>query len=208
MIWKLAMLYCFVFFPKFPATHLNQYEICPNIDECLYRLMTEKHLAVAVSRQQAMNNRFIAKSNLYCFDETESISTYFVAMYVNSTYFARDQMHVLTERFFESGLFQKWTMDSRIVAAKKETHQLQKLSIDHLLGAFFTYSLTFAWASLHLVLEIFSHKRVKQPNANRFWLLMDALHNGHRYQWTLGHSHNNIDSKHFTLHCFMCFVWF
>lgn len=178
-------------FLKVPINILNRFETCTDLDKCLQCLTTDKHLAVAVSRQRAMNNHAIRRSKLYCFDETQNVRTYFVAMYVNNNCFTRDQIYKLTKRFFESGFFTKWTMDSNINHADFNNQLVKKISFDHILGAIFGCSFTFAWGVIQFILEILSHKRARRSNAGRIWILLDRLHDNERHEWNFVDGRSN-----------------
>lgn len=160
--------------------------------------MFDKLLAVTISRQRAMNNHAIDKSHLNCFDETQNIYTYFVAMYVNNKRFGLNQIHEITEWFFESGLIQKWVTENRVNAGATHIEQIQKLAINHFLVAFFAYSLTFFAAILDLVLEINTHKRMKLQNVGRFWVWMDILHDNERYEYVFGNENRDRNPRFLT----------
>lgn len=153
--------------------------------------MVDNHLAVAVLRQRALSNSITSKSSVYCFDESESLAIFFVAMYVNDSYFARDQIHKLAERFFESRLFTKLTKDSEHHAYEMDV-QLKKLSIDHFVGAFFVCSLLILWAMIQLFFEIFAHKQAKFRNARQLWILLGRLYDNERYEWILVSNSRNL----------------
>lgn len=179
-----AIKFKFVIFFSFKITaeYLNRYELCPNLDLCLRDLMEDQHLAKAVSRQRVLSNRLFPKSAIYCFDESETIHTFLVAMYVNDSYFACDKIHLLTEWCFESGLFTKWTEDSKH-RVHELNFELKKVSLDHILGAFFACSLVLFSAIVTLILELAAFKRARLPNARIIWILLDCFFDDERYEW-------------------------
>lgn len=155
-------------------------------------------LSGGVSRQRVLSNRLIPKFAIYCFDESETIHTFLVAMYVNGSYFACDKIHVLTERCFESGLFTKWTKDSKHRVREAE-FELKKLSFDRLLGAFFACSLLLFGAIVSLALELVAFKRARLPNARHIWIVWDRIFDDERHEWIpYSNNPNHNQSKYFT----------
>lgn len=183
---------------------MTEYEICVNLDQCLQRLAIEKKLAVATPR---IRQRAIQKSHLYCFDESQSTNTYFVAMYVNRRFYYWKQVHVLTERFFEAGLFQKWTKDSKLKEVALGNQQIHKLSFQTLLGAFFVYSLTFFGAIVALAGEIIVHKEARRQNAGTYWIISDRVFDNNRYVWTLNNESTQLHSTIFTFQAVIFYVF-
>lgn len=185
---------------------MAEFEICPSLDQCLQRLTIEKNLAVAISRQRALNNRAIQNFHLYCFDENQRINTYLMAMYVNRRFLHRKKVHVLTERFFETGLLRKWTMDSKVKGSGIAKQQIHKLSVQILLGALFVYALTFFWAIAALIAEIIVHKLARRPNAAVFWILFECVFDNERYAWRLNNTSSRAHSMLFTFIVVICYV--
>lgn len=144
--------------------------------------MEDQYLAMAVSRQRVLSNRLFPKSAIYCFDESETIRTFLVAMYVNDSYSACDKIHLLTEWCFESGLFTKWTEDSKH-RVHELNFELKKVSFDRILGAFFACYLLLLSATVTLILELAAFKRARLPNARIIWILVDRFFDGERYEW-------------------------
>lgn len=90
-------------------------------------------------------------------------------------------------------------MDSKVTGdAKVGASQIGQLTIDHFLGAFFVYSMLFAWALLHFVLEIYTHKRITNPPVGRFWVLSHIFHDNKRYEWVFGDELKEINPKFLT----------
>lgn len=185
--------------------NLTEYEICANLDQCLQRLTIEKNLAVATPR---MRERAIQKSHLYCFDESQSIKRYSVAMYVNHRFFHWQRVHVFTERFFEAGLFQKWTMDSELNTVAIANQQVQKISLQILLGALFVCSLVLFWAIVALIVEIIAHKQSRRKIARfrMLWTFLECVFDNERYVWLPNNRSNRIRSMLFTLLIIICYA--
>jgi hypothetical protein len=123
------------------------YENCDDIDECLYQVKYHKKLAVALSRQHALNSPSpITEDDMYCFAKVNNIYTFSVVMLVMKDYFLLPKMNLMFRRMSETGFMLKWQQDAELIkiAAKskmeRETrrgNERVKLNIDHLTGAFY-----------------------------------------------------------------------
>lgn len=73
-----------------------------------------ENVAFAVSRQFAMNNVNVPQDDIYCFDVSENIYSYFIVMYIRKDHYAYQHIFDITQRALEAGLFVKWSRDSRM----------------------------------------------------------------------------------------------
>ncbi|XP_065073023.1 uncharacterized protein Ir87a [Ochlerotatus camptorhynchus] len=104
-----------VFFDK-PDTisrHITSvYQTCPNMDDCLARLHSERTVAVAVSRAHSHNSKSIGEAEIFCFPRTDNVQTYSVGMMVKKDFHLLPKINDLIRQISESGLLGKWQVES------------------------------------------------------------------------------------------------
>lgn len=166
---------------QFPDAVLNRYQISSSTDVCLHGLASDPKLAVAVSRHHSQNYPPIPAYKMTCFDESQTIRSYFISMFIRngSPYYA--EIANLTERAFEAGLFVKWTKDEHIFNVKPEILVLTPLGIEHLGGALFSFVLIMMSSVWAFVAELLTYKRARLENPRCFWAFMEKLKNSERY---------------------------
>lgn len=166
---------------QFSDAVLSRYQISSNIDECLHGLASDPLLAVAVSRHHSQNYPPIPAYKMTCFDESQTIRSYFISMYIRNDQPYFPAIAYLTERAFEGGLFVKWTKDEQITNVKPEILVLTPLGIEHLGGALFGFVLIMMSSVWAFVAELLTYKRARLENPRLFWVLMEKLINSERY---------------------------
>lgn len=143
-----------------------------NIDNCLERLRFRSDLAVAVSRQYALNQRIISQSKLFCFDETQNVENYLVSMYIRQGRLDNIELSTYLRRVLESGLIVKWHRDSRIAYQydyEDFTKMVNQLTMSHLYGGLFMYGLCLSIAFGAFVIERIAFRRSRQTNSHWLW---------------------------------------
>ncbi|XP_039445899.1 uncharacterized protein LOC120425434 [Culex pipiens pallens] len=88
------------------------YQVCPDRDDCLARLHSERNLAVAMSRAHSHNSKSIGEAEIFCFDRKDNIQTYSVGMMVKKDFHLLPKINDLIRRISESGLLGKWQVES------------------------------------------------------------------------------------------------
>lgn len=173
--------------------HLREfYENCDDIDECLYQVKYDKKLAVALSRQHALNVPMeIAEDDMFCFPKANNIYTFSVVMLVMKDYFLLPKMNLMFRRMSETGFMLKWQQDAEIIkiAAKSKMERATstgnekvKLNIDHLTGAFYILFGGLILSTLGFIFEWIIYFFVKRTNLKYAsivakWIENTALYN-------------------------------
>lgn len=91
------------------ADYIRQrYRVCSNIDICLSELITNTKLAVALSRQHALNNRAVDKSHIFCFDRKHDIYSYSVSIIATYDFPLLSRIDYVIRLLYEGGLIFRW----------------------------------------------------------------------------------------------------
>lgn len=122
----------------------DAYVACLEMDKCLLELKSDSKLAVAISRQHAMNAPIpIGDNDMFCFETKQNIFSYSVVMLFKKDHHLIPLVNTLIRRIAESGFILKWKADSEGLKAKVEVtnqeaaHEHQKaLNLEHLLGSY------------------------------------------------------------------------
>lgn len=137
---------------------VNNFVTCLDLDQCLMNLKTNKKAAVAVSRHHADNNPVIGSTQMFCFPKKDNIYTYSVSMLTKKQYHLLGKIDALVRRISESGLLQKWELESsnsvvESVDAAGPHDNAIKLKIEHVQGGFLLLGVGLAVAAVTFVLE-------------------------------------------------------
>lgn len=166
-------------FGQIPRSYLDEhFHICEDIGQCLLDLEINNRLAIATSRQHALNHRI---SKIYCFDESQNIYKHLISMYVRKDHHAFDNIMIFTIRAFESGLFVKWERDSKIAhQAKPKVSTIFSLKLSHIYGSIFIYLLFAFLGMIFFLAEMYTFRKARVENSRRFWVICDLLIEGQR----------------------------
>lgn len=121
------------------AMILEHFTLCPDIERCLEELKINMKLAIGLSRQHALNNPRIRRSDIFCFPPSNNIHTYSVLMPTREDFPLLPHIDDLIDRFVEHGLIYLWNRNSQNYTTMRLMHKYkgpQALTVDHLLGAF------------------------------------------------------------------------
>lgn len=137
-------------------------------------------LAVGGSRQRILNSPAYSRRKTFCFDPSESITTYQPALLIRNDFPLKSKVNDIIQNAFEGGLFLKWNRASqrkkeRIIPFEvKPAITLEQYSIALVLvigGGFFVASLTF-----------FAEMIIQwQSSSNRFWTAFECIVDGKRH---------------------------
>lgn len=169
---------------QIPASRIDDMAIEIDIDDCLRRLHYNFDLAVAVSRQYALNQRILSQSKMYCFDETENIHNYHVSLYMRKGHSAEMKILEHLRRVYESGLIEKWRRDSRInylYDAEDLTRMSRKLTMSHLYGGLFMYALCLCISFVAFIGECVVHRRLRCRKPKTGWKWLDMFIDSDRH---------------------------
>jgi hypothetical protein len=110
------------------AAHLREnYISCFDMDKCLLEIKENGRLAVAISRQHAMNAIRVPITDLdmYCFEKTDNIFSFSVVMLFKKDHHLLPLVNRLIRRISESGFILKWRADTEFYKLK-ETIERQR----------------------------------------------------------------------------------
>lgn len=166
-----------------PPKQINDFVICNNKSNCIKRLAEDEKFAVAISRQYALNNLLVLRSELYCFDDKNNIQNYLVSSLVRSDSPQIPKINQIIQYSLEAGLFVKWKSDSesnKQIEYRKD-RSVQVISLQHLLVGFILYFIGMTVATGVLILERTVQRKLSTSNGNRFWTIMDKAIDDNRY---------------------------
>lgn len=115
------------------------------MDKCLMELKTNDKLAVAISRQHAINARIPLNpaDDMFCFDKVNNVFSYSVVMLFKKDHHLLPHVNMLIRRIAESGFILKWKADTEHLKFKedlkrsRDPHEnAEPINLGHLLGSF------------------------------------------------------------------------
>lgn len=187
------------------ATIAAAYELCADIDVCMQQLRAVDTLAVAVSRQHAMNAPTIAKADLFCFPKLNNVYSYSVSMLMRKNFHLLAKMNSIIRRVMEFGLIQKWERDGEVEQLLKlkkqematalaasgrkqdDDENVVVLTVGHIAGAMIIMAVGYALATFVFCMELLVmsrrcfFRRRRRRQRHRLWLLANAFLDAKRY---------------------------
>lgn len=161
---------------------LDGYYTCSDLDECLQLLKDDDNLAVAISRQHALNNPTVAQSDIFCFEENQNIFNYLNSMYIRKDHSHFSEINDITQRAFESGLFKKWAHDSKVKLPRAmDDPALMSVKLEKIYGAIFSYGLVTILSVTSIIVEVLAHPKSRLPNAHLIWVYLDKFVDADRH---------------------------
>lgn len=160
---------------------------------CIKQLETDDALAVAVSRERALNNRLLHRDKMFCF--AENIQTQPISLILRKHYPFENDLNEFIVRATEAGFFVKWKKDSRL-KYEHEVFGTQYMKLDHLYGAMLAAFLMLILATFVFITERVAYRRAHSSNATRFWKLVEILMNPVRSFMLESFEHVEITKKH------------
>lgn len=157
---------------------MNNFEICDEIDKCLYRLELDEKLAVATSRLHV--NVIPMLQNNFCFTQSQNIQNYFVSFLIKKNFSLRNQFDHIIKRIETSGIFFKWKQDLQVYHNSNVNREIRKMNTTDLQFMFTMLLCTTAASLVIVLLEIFINYKVKSRNSSKFWKLLDKIICGER----------------------------
>lgn len=160
----------------------NQFEAiraCGSIDNCLNRLQHENKVALLSSRQ------FIETSNIpniYCFDRSQDLHTYFNVFLLRSDLFIFVEFSVVFERIITSGLIPKWVKDLRVPKQRiDDTETIEPFKLKNAIGPFSICCPALLLAFVAAIAEQIIYRQYSRNPDSRHWRLAHKLIDGTRY---------------------------
>lgn len=141
----------------------EHYEPCyEKMDKCLLELKNDKELAVAISRQHAMNAKVaITEEDMFCFEKVDNIFSFSVVMLFKRDHHLLPSVNTLIRRITEYGFILKWQRDAEneklkeviIRLREKALKRDQAINITQLFGLFALGGAGLMLASLIFIIE-------------------------------------------------------
>lgn len=167
----------------------NSFHLCNKIDECFLQLKFNDYLAVATSREHAMNNPVLPKTEIFCFPKTNNIYSFSVSLLTKKYYHLLPQMNSIIRRVLEFGLLEKWAKDNSAATLKliqnsdsgNDDDQLVVLTVGHITGALIIMFFGYAVAFCAFIGEIIVVKKLTLSTHKLFWSFWDKLFDTKQY---------------------------
>lgn len=162
---------------------LERFSFCPNIEKCLAEIRKNTKLAVGLSRQHALNNPRIHRSDTVCFPQASNIYTYSVLMQARQDFYLLPHINDIIGRAVEHGLVVNWMEKSqnytsiRLIVGSTGPNPL---TVNHVLGAIVVMAAGLGLAILSFAVEVFLVPKVEGRGRRLFKrnVLSESWHSG------------------------------
>lgn len=164
---------------------IDEYRICPNVDDCLLDLPLDNRLAVATPRNTAMNNINIPNWKIYCFSNTEHIYDYPLSLFMQHEHPLLSRINRIVQMSMEGGLFTKWNLDCRNNINRSYNYYHANgsitLTLEHIFTGLVLYAVFVSFAIGAFIAEHIVHPIARRRNCARIWKWFDMLIDGDRH---------------------------
>lgn len=157
---------------------INKFQTCDQIDDCLRNIKLYSKLAVGVSRHHILNSSPLPTSQMYCFDESQTLHSYFISMYVRRNHTAFKKIMDVTESSFKGGLFVKWTSDvnrEQRLPYVAVSHGIAPLRVEHIAGGLVSFTFLTNCSLWAFLAEKLTHHRARIRNVHPFWQFIENI---------------------------------
>lgn len=155
---------------------MENFELCGNLDVCLNFLQEDSKLAVAVSREHAINHQLNSFSPIYCFKRSETIYKYTLKFLMQKDFPYMNELNQFIRRVDAAGLIVKWHSDCNNPNFPKRKQKFyRQIKLQSFYGVFLIW---FALQLLTLITFIFEkiiYKKLKAHRPSRFWIFADMF---------------------------------
>ena len=138
-------------------------------------------MAVAISREHVRYSRL--NLDTYCFKELEDIYHYELKFMVRKDFPYLNELNEFIRMAGATGLIEKWHSDRRIRYRKSNDNEIQSVSNYNLRGVYIIYFNVVVFVFLIVYCERLIHKKARQPNPKRFWLIAEMIIDPDRHFW-------------------------
>lgn len=96
---------------------MQNFRSCTDINSCLEKFLSSSSndIAIAASREHALNYPMLYESKIYCFQKPENIYVCSVAALAHKHLHLLEAINRQIQIAVESGLINKWEADSKII---------------------------------------------------------------------------------------------
>lgn len=151
---------------------------------CLNQLNQKRELALAISREHVRSSHL--NSQTFCFGNSDNIYEYALKFLVRKDIPYLKKLNEFIQLASARGLIEKWhSHNNRKIQHSKKYNNIssRQLKIDHFKGVMIIYSVIMGFLFLTLYSERLIHKKARQPNPWRFWLIAEMFIEPHRLFW-------------------------
>lgn len=164
---------------------VDNFFICNNIDTCLQHLKRPENYRMAVgdSRLHLLSSPSYSPSELYCFDESESIFTYQVSLLLKNGSELEAKINRIIRNLFESGIFIKWSKEYQRNQQIDESDDTPRiLTITHLLmPLIFVMGTLIPLSLIVFSLELVTFGKMSRGEKSRIWFYLEQMCNPDRH---------------------------
>lgn len=157
---------------------IENFHVCCNTDACLNYLKRYENydMAIGGTRLHILASSHYSPDDIFCFDESESLLTYQVALLLkNGSNFEIDINRIIRNSF-EAGLFSKWESANLKVKHRTGDDQPLQMTMENLLmPLIFVLGIGLPAACLVFLSELVIFRKVKQRNSSQIWHLLHQM---------------------------------
>lgn len=169
----------------------NNFEVCTEIDKCLYRLEFDDKLAVATSRLHVQTLPLY--EHIFCFDQTQNIHNFLNVFMIRSDFQMNFSFNNLLKMVVVSGLTAKFQRDLKIHQEKSitfsEAHRINLIDF-YFVFVFATFLIILI--IIAIALEFIIYYKSRSVNATKVWKTLDKIICGRRFFFLLHPKNDDI----------------
>lgn len=146
------------------------------------QLYENSKLAVAISREHAINSRLISTDELYCFEKSQIIYEYDLKLFMCTNFPYINELNQFIQMASASGLIKKWRIDNQIRSKimRKEKNYNQ-LTLEQGYGYLIIWYCLLAFTFLFVFVEKIIYMKARAPNPSKIWILAEMLIDSDRH---------------------------
>lgn len=175
-------------FLQYAHEMIDNFHVCDDINTCLTHLKRPENYKMAVgdSRFHLLSSSAYSPSSIHCFDDSESISTYQVALFHKKDSQIEAMINRIIRNLFEFGIFNKW---SQTYLRKKHIDSDEippQMTVQHLLlPIIFLMGTLIPLATIVFVLELVTFAKIKQRRPSRAWSFSHRMLTAERFYFQM-----------------------
>lgn len=159
---------------------MRNFRSCTDINSCLETFLSTSSydIAIAASREHAMNSPLLNESKIYCFQWPENIYVYSVAALAHEDFHLLEMINRQIVRAVESGLIIKWESDSKLKKKTKiEISGPYSFSFHHISGCIVALIVGHTLASIAFAWECYFGSKNKSSTNNEpaLWRVCEKI---------------------------------
>lgn len=170
---------------KYSPKMINSFKVCENLDVCLGQLIDNEELAVAVSREYIRHTNLNLTSQIYCFDNHETLYNYALTFLIRNDFNYTKQLNAFIQKVDANGFIEKWRSNGRIGNRNKiEEKVYNQFGLKDFYGMSIIAAALALTAVLCLLLEMFAYKKSRKSRNRKLWRKVERLIDSKRYFMT------------------------